>query len=221
MFMAAGAVRSALKRLTLIAGLVCAPAPLAAVDDRPGVFDFYVLALTWAPSYCANARRPDPQQCDQPRPGFAVHGLWPQFERGYPEECRSTPHRLTRSAIASIRDVMPSGSEAAHAWHRHGTCSGLRPKAYFDVLRRAVDTVVIPEAYREPKMAISAGPRDIEAAFLAANPGMSERGFALACSREGVLQARVCLTKRLQFRRCAEVDRRGCRASTVTLETAR
>ncbi|WP_421723352.1 ribonuclease T2 family protein [Bauldia sp.] len=219
--MAVGAARSVLKRLALAVSLVLAPGPLAAVDDQPGDFDFYVLALTWSPSYCANARRPDPEQCDLSRSSFNVHGLWPQFERGYPEDCRSTPYGLTRSDIASISDVMPSGKEAAHAWNRHGTCSGLRPKAYFDLLRRAVAAVTIPTRYRAPETAIATSPRTIEADFLAANPGLSERGFALSCSRQGVLQARICLTKRLQFRRCADVDRLTCRAPVVTLEPAR
>ena len=52
-------------------------------------FDFYVLALSWSPSYCASfGDRANRQQCEADDPlGFVVHGLWPQFTTGYPTEC--------------------------------------------------------------------------------------------------------------------------------------
>src|ERR1700738_5060165 len=69
----------------------------AAAQDRrqnqPGKFDFYVLSLAWAPSFCAAAfeRAPDqapPPECGQRAYPFVVHGLWPQYEKGFPELCR-------------------------------------------------------------------------------------------------------------------------------------
>ena len=50
---------------------------------EPGKFDFYVLALSWSPSFCeaAKERAPDrtPQaQCSSRPYHFVVHGLWPQ-----------------------------------------------------------------------------------------------------------------------------------------------
>ena len=60
--------------------------PLPARADLPGRFDYYVLALSWSPQYCAGpGARGDPQ-CARPY-GFVVHGLWPQHERGWPEDC--------------------------------------------------------------------------------------------------------------------------------------
>jgi ribonuclease T2 len=66
---------------------------LADAQDRrqnePGKFDFYVLSLSWSPSFCAanaerGVERSDPQ-CG-PRPfSFAVHGMWPQYEKGLKE----------------------------------------------------------------------------------------------------------------------------------------
>ncbi|MCB1968558.1 MAG: ribonuclease, partial [Candidatus Accumulibacter sp.] len=52
-------------------------------------FDFYVLALSWSPAYCLiEGDRANKQQCAEERDlGFVVHGLWPQFESGYPEFC--------------------------------------------------------------------------------------------------------------------------------------
>src|SRR5579863_684222 len=51
-------------------------------QNTPGQFDFYVLALSWSPSYCeaAHERAPDrtpDQQCSGRPFSFVVHGLWP------------------------------------------------------------------------------------------------------------------------------------------------
>jgi ribonuclease T2 len=52
-----------------------------------GKFDYYVLALSWSPTYCASrAGRRDRQQCGTGRGyAFVVHGLWPQYEKGWPD----------------------------------------------------------------------------------------------------------------------------------------
>ena len=64
--------------------------PLAATaqeQDSPGQFDFYVLSLSWSPSFCAAAaergrRRAANAQCGVRPYSFVVHGLWPQYEKG-------------------------------------------------------------------------------------------------------------------------------------------
>lgn len=210
-------------RRLLIAGLVAAlptvSSPVVHAADRAGDFDFYVLALTWSPSYCENARRPDPAQCDLEPPGFVVHGLWPQYERGFPLYCDGNgPRRLPQGTTARIADVMPSPGAARYQWEKHGMCSGLRPESYFSLMRRATETVVIPEDYVKTTRDLRASPQKIESDFVAANPGMSERGIATTCNREGIIEVRICLTKRLGFRRCEEVDRRACRWSSIRLD---
>ena len=59
----------------------------AAKGPVPGQFDYYVLALSWSPSYCAGeAGQNDQQQCAPGRRfAFVVHGLWPQYNKGWPE----------------------------------------------------------------------------------------------------------------------------------------
>ncbi len=202
-----------------LAGLILLAAPgMAAASDRAGDFDFYVLSLTWSPSYCEKARRPDPAQCDLNPPGFVVHGLWPQYERGYPEYCDANlPRRLPSSTVSGIADVMPSASAVQYQWQKHGICSGLRPEAYFSLLRRAAERVKVPADYVGVKTDIMAQSREIEARFLTANPGMSDYGIAVSCDRDGVIEVRVCLTQRLDFRRCVEVDRQSCRLPVIDL----
>jgi len=203
-----------------LAGLFALTGVSASAADRAGDFDFYLLALTWSPSYCANTHRPDPAQCDLKLPGFVVHGLWPEYERGYPQYCESAtlPRRLPRSTISGIADLIPSADAAEYQWKKHGICSGLRPESYFSLLRRATERVTVPSEYTDVSTDLTTREADIEAAFVAVNPGLSERGMTVTCDRDGVIEVRICLTKRLDFRRCAAVDRDVCRLPGVTLQ---
>src|SRR5215471_13459772 len=76
-------------------------------DFTPGEFDYYVLSLSWSPSFCeaAAGRRPDRaprEQCGARPYSFVVHGLWPQFEHGFPERCQNPPPRLSRDIVSSM-----------------------------------------------------------------------------------------------------------------------
>ena len=57
--------------------------------EKSGEFDYWVMALSWSPNWCAiegDARKSP--QCD-PREnfGWTLHGLWPQYHRGWPAFC--------------------------------------------------------------------------------------------------------------------------------------
>lgn len=187
----------------------------AQAEDRPGQFDFYVLALSWSPTYCATESRPDPLQCrGSVRHGFVVHGLWPQYERGYPESCpTSEPLRVPYDQAASMLDIMPSLDLIFYEWRKHGTCSGLSQRDYFAATRAAFEKIEIPDGLKDGGAAMSA--RAIEQAFAAANPGLGERGMAVSCKDGRLAELRVCLTRDLAFRRCAEVDERGCNSARL------
>ena len=57
---------------------------------------------------------------------FVVHGLWPQYERGFPRDCQVPSPRLYREIMTSMLDLMPAPRLVYHEWDQHGTCSGLR-----------------------------------------------------------------------------------------------
>ena len=80
---------------------------------------------------------------------FVVHGLWPQYERGFPEYCQVPAPRLDRNIVNSMLDLMPAPRLIYHQWDKHGTCSGLNARAYFETVRKARAVVKIPEAYLE------------------------------------------------------------------------
>jgi ribonuclease T2 len=202
---------SMLIRIAIAIALAIIAPLMASAEDKAGDFDFYVLALSWSPSYCAISGGSDNEQCGIERHGFIVHGLWPQYEAGYPEYCRSSmSRRLPNSARDAIFDIMPSTGLIRHQWKKHGICTGLAQSAYFEFLRLAFDKISIPEGFIAPARDKSRDPAAIEAAFITANPGLSANGIAVTCKQRRLADVRICLTRDLEFRDCHEVDRRAC-----------
>jgi ribonuclease T2 len=187
--------------------------------SHAGGFDFYVLSLSWSPSYCATAgERANKYQCGKrPAYGFIVHGLWPQYEHGYPKDCQSSaPRRVPRERLNALSDLMPGYGLVIHEWRTHGLCTGLSQDAYFAALRQAYRSVKIPSGFsRDDGDRVK--PSDVEAAFIAANPGMPADGVSVDCDHKYLREVRVCLTKDMRFRPCTELERGECRAPVVEM----
>jgi ribonuclease T2 len=195
----------------------------AAADDRAGDFDFYVLSLSWSPSWCEAEGEDDHPQCDGRRPyAFVLHGVWPQWERGFPAYCAGGPSgEPSRSDVARLLDIMPSPGLVRHQWRKHGTCSGLDAGDYVELLEDAYSLVAIPRDYRRLESPLMVSPREVERAFVAANPGLAADGIAVTCDSRRVREVRICLTDDLEFRPCPEIDRRGCSVPRVVMPPVR
>jgi ribonuclease T2 len=191
-------------------------------QNEAGKFDFYVLALSWSPSFCEAAaergsdRAPQPQ-CGERRFSFIVHGLWPQYEKGFPEYCQTPAPQLDRGIVSSMMDLMPSPRLIFHEWNRHGACAGLAPRAYFETVRRARAVVKIPEEYLEPDAALNVTPVEVEDAFVRVNPGLTRESIAISCDSKRLNEVRICMSRDLRFRDCAEVDKRTCRRDKLVM----
>jgi ribonuclease T2 len=216
-------MRVRLALIALLIGALVAPAQAQRRGDLPGQFDFYVLALSWSPSYCETAgRRADPAQCKGGRPyAFVVHGLWPQHQRGYPEFCQREAPWIPDPLLNSMLELMPSRQLIVHEWRKHGTCSGLGPEGYFALVRKARERITIPESFRRLDDYRMVTPTEVETAFLAANPGLARDMIAVDCDRRYLREVRVCLSKDLAFHPCPEVDRRACRAPKLVMPPIR
>lgn len=186
-------------------------------------FDFYVLSLSWSPTFCAQNASGNDQQCASGRDhGFIVHGLWPQNERGYPQDCESLePDRVPSALGRSLFDIMPGMGLIGHEWRKHGTCSGLSQTDYFSVLRAAYDRVVLPPSLDDARRSQTLDATAIEGMLVSANPGLTRAGVALGCEGNRLEEVRICLSKDLSFRDCAEVDRQGCMTRNIVLPQAR
>jgi ribonuclease T2 len=216
-------------RVALLA-LLLTPRAATAQDPRQnarGQFDFYVLSLSWSPSFCAGAaeRRAGAAagnaQCG-PRPySFVVHGLWPQYDNGFPEFCQIPAPRLNRRVISSMLDLMPAPRLIFNEWDRHGTCSGQSPHAYFETVRKARAAVKIPPEFTDLKEPLSVTPHAVEEAFIKANPGLSASAMAVGCDAKRLTEVRLCLSKDLQFRDCAKIAKRSCSREQLTMPPMR
>lgn len=188
-------------------------------DGRPA-FDFYVLSLSWSPSHCAaEGGDANPLQCKSSRPyGFIVHGLWPQFEKGYPEFCASDePDRVPERLARGYLDLMPSPGLIGHQWRKHGTCTGLGQQEYLDLVRRARERVAIPKEFSGLAQPLTMPPEAVEERFIRANPRLPTEGVAVTCDRRRLREVRICLTTDLRFRSCPEVDRNACNRREVLI----
>jgi ribonuclease T2 len=215
---------------SLVAILLIAAVTRALAQDprqnEPGQFDFYVLSLSWSPSFCAAAAEREnghvpASQCGARAYSFVVHGLWPQYDRGFPEYCQVPAPRLDHGIVSSMLDLMPAPHLIFNEWDRHGTCSGLAPRAYFEAVRKARAVVKIPPEFINLHEPLNVTPAAVEDAFSATNPGLSRNGIAIGCDKKRLTEVRICLSKELQFRDCAEIARRSCKRDQLIMPPLR
>lgn len=206
--------------------LVLSPAALAhhprhvLAGAAPGQFDYYLLTLSWSPSYCL-VHPADRYQCQGRGFGFVLHGLWPQFDAGgYPQAC-AVEAELDRAAEAVGRTLYPSPVLMRHEWQRHGTCSGLSPVEYFRTADRALAAAHIPAPFAAPRTDQQLSPPQILAAFRAANPGLPANSMTVTCSRGELSEVRLCLTRQLTPRACGRGVRDSCPPVPVLIRSAR
>jgi len=192
-------------------------------DGTAGQFDYYLLALSWSPAFCI--QQSYSSQCNGPRQlGFVVHGLWPQDEKGWPQHCGGDT-QVSDSVVRGISDLMPSRKLVYHEWSAHGTCSGLDPRAFFALVRRSYDSLIMPAVLESPKTAVEQSPRAVVNAFLQANPQLPAESVVATCPGRGTPRLRevhVCFDRDLNGRACsADALREACRASSVIVTPVR
>lgn len=212
-------------RLTLRAALalILCGAPALGDGDKAGDFDYYVMSLSWSPAWCAltGEARGDPQ-CDAGNGrGWVLHGLWPQYEVGWPAYCSSGERDPSRGQTAEMADIMGGAGLAFYQWKKHGRCTGLSAQGYYDLSRRAFGSVVLPEVFKAVTRDLILPAQVIEDAFIEANEGMSREQITVICDEGLISEVRLCLTRDLKLRGCGDDVIRDCRMPDAGLEALR
>lgn len=190
--------------------------------DQSRQFDYYTLVLSWSPSYCAaEGKQRRDRQCVTPH-AFVLHGLWPQYVRGWPEDCKMRKRPwVPQSVIDKMQDIMPSKNLVIHEYRAHGTCSGLEPDEYFELARAAYERIAIPPRFDGSASRLQLPLADIEEEFLKANPWLKPSMISVSCRAEQLLDVRFCFGRDLSPRSCGPNEkRRLCRRSSVTIPPA-
>ena len=194
---------------------------------RAGVFDYYVLSLSWSPTYCGTlAGSRDGQQCGRGRRfAFVVHGLWPQNNKGWPQSCKTPERWVSKKQISRMLDIMPSKRLIIHEWKKHGSCSGLSQRRYFGLTRELFERVKIPARYLSPNRPVVIAPEQLVTDFLKTNRHLEARMLSVQCgNRRGsanLRELRVCFSRDGELRSCGSNERRRCRAKRLILPPVR
>ena len=196
----------------LMAAFIALATPGLAEGDRTGVFDYYVVSLSWSPNWClieGDAR--NSPQCDEGSGhGWIMHGLWPQFHRGYPSFCQTSERPPSRGMTAGMADIMGTSGLAWHQWKKHGTCNGLSATEYYALTRDAYEQVIRPDIFRKLDRQVKLPASVVEEAFLKANPEMEPDGVTITCRAAQIQEARICLSRALDPVPCGQDVVRDC-----------
>lgn len=191
-------------------------------QSASGHFDYYLMSLSWSPSYCATHPR-DITQCGKKGFGFVLHGLWPQYRNGsWPQHC-PTPAAPDETTIEHTLAFMPSRSLIEHEWQTHGSCTGLDPSEYFAQADRAFASVKIPFVLRAPQTPPTLSGNDLIQSFMQVNPGLGKNMLSIACHDGNELtEVRVCLNKdTLSPQACTGRVRNTCRYGNLHIPATR
>jgi len=194
------------KRVTPSA-VAARPSPTVAAQAEGGSadFSFYVLNLSWSPDYCASSGSDDAQQCSLGKKlGFVLHGLWPQYNQGWPEYCASD--KFPAELKLKYPNLYPSASLYEHEWDKHGTCSGLTPEEYLALSKQLRDSVAIPARYKAPEQPVRVTTAQLKKDFVAVNPALSEGALAVYCSGSGrfLSELYVCFSSEGKPQACSQ-----------------
>jgi ribonuclease T2 len=215
---------AALTVATALALFFCSTA--SARQQQTG-FDYYALALSWSPTYCvSNAGQNDRQQCAPGRQfAFVVHGLWPQYRKGWPEFCDTRERWVTKDNIDEMLAVMPSRRLIIHEWKKHGSCSGLSQDAYFDLTQELFAKVRIPARYLSPQADVITTPAQIVADFVKTNKNLLSDMISVQCGdrrgRARLTELRICFDIEGEFASCGVNELRQCRADILLMPPVR
>lgn len=216
-------MRKAMRVVALILSSLALSSPALADGEKAGDFDYYVLALSWSSNWCAleGDARHDPQ-CDAGRGvTWVVHGLWPQYETGWPSYCRTAERDPTRGETAAIADVFGGAGSAFYQWKKHGRCAGLSPRDYYRTARAALKSITLPPVFAQLHKDVKLPAQVVEDAFLETNPGLMRDQITITCNEGMIQEARICLTKDLTPRRCGTDSLRDCRMNDAAMQALR
>jgi ribonuclease T2 len=120
-----------------------------------------------------------------------------------------------------VADVFGGAGQAFYQWKKHGRCSGLSSDAYYHTARQALGRITLPPVFANLRKDVKLPASVVEDAFVDANPGLVRDQITITCNDGMIQEARICLTKDLEPRRCGDDTLRDCRMKDAVMEAVR
>ena len=134
------------------------------------------MALSRSPEHCA-IKPADREQCAR-KLGFVLHGLWPQYQRGYPSDC--TNKRLDPAMEQQFAGLYPSRFLYRHEWEKHGTCSGLSQADFHQLASDLRQKVRIPPPINRREEPLRKSSFQLKADLASANDWLAPDNITVA-----------------------------------------
>ena len=183
-------------------------------------FDYYVLALSWAPNYCAGHPGDQSNECRVGQEAnFVLHGLWPQASEGDQPAACVPAQPVSHEIVRHMLEYFPSRGLIQHEWQQHGVCSGLSAADYFAKVEQAVNGLKIPDQYRNLGQGQNFNVKDVERNIAQANNAPAD-AFRVSCHSGEMVSVEACLSKDLQYQACTS-SARECPAPQVLMRATR
>jgi ribonuclease T2 len=171
-----------------------------------GGFDYYVLALSWEPEFCATSYS-ESEACRNRSFGFVLHGLWPDQESGQAAANCAAGSPLSAGITSRLLPLMASTSLIQHEWASHGTCMGVSKEDWATTLARAYESFKTPEVFLTREQVHISTAECIDR-IQKANPGFKRESLLIVTSGIYLRELRICLNKDLSARSCPTKLRR-------------
>ena len=171
-------------------------------ESAPSQFDYYLLSMSWAPTYCAEHPTDKSSECKiGGRTAFVLHGLWPQSTSGPPPMSCAPASPVAASIVDHMLQFFPTRGLIQHEWEKHGTCSGLSSSDYFSKVEQAYTSVHVPSRYLQMGSQQQIAVSEIEHDFATLNQA-DDKSFRISCHAGGLVALEACLDKELQYQAC-------------------
>jgi len=116
---------------------------------------------------------------------------------------------------------MPSRGLIRYQWEKHGTCSGLPPDEYFELVREARSLIRVPADLDTLYVDSMVSPAVIERMFRSINPGMPADAISVTCDRRRLREVRICLDRDFRYRACPAMEKRACKSDWIRMPPVR
>jgi ribonuclease T2 len=172
--------------------------------------DGYLLALSWSPTFCAEARPSGDSkfQCERNRFAFVVHGLWPQSSKAksvaeQPAYCKEA-QPISVSTHKAHMCTVPGVKLMTHEWQKHGVCAFQTPEQYFDRIEAMRGVLKLPNFDVVADRQITAA--TIRDAFVKANPALPRSAIMVDSDKKSRLrEVRLCYNVAFEYTSCDRI----------------